>query len=89
MQGRIRRRCVGRYPTAVRMGRGYPRPRRRREPERDSCVLMLNEHNPMEVIWQQREFIDHDRRKMSRNIDPAVRDDLANVVRLEYRRGSK
>jgi hypothetical protein len=70
------------------MGRGYPRPRRRRESERGSCVL-LNEHNPVEVIWQQREFIDHDRRKMTGHIDPAVRDDLANVVRHEYRRGSK
>jgi hypothetical protein len=52
-------------------------------------VLMLDEHNPVEVIWQQDEFIDHDRLKMTGNIDPAVRDDLANVVRHEYWRGSK
>jgi len=66
------------------LGSAYPQRTRRGKTECGPCVLTFNENNSVEVIWQQCEFVDHHCREMTGNIDPAVRYDLANVVRQKY-----
>ena len=86
-RGRSRRHWVRRCRIAVSAGSSYPQPIRRSKSARGTCVLTFDEHDSVEVIWQQREFIDHHCREMTGNIDPAVGDDLSNVVRYEHSLG--